>query len=172
MPVKKLTLLALFTTVSLALAAIENAFPPLVPLPGIKLGLANIATLVLLLHFSPKETLAVRLSRVLLTTFFFGQAMSLLYSLAGGLLSLVVMAAAIKLFHRKYLFLTGALGGLFHNMGQLAAAFLVTSTPGILGYFPFLALGGILTGLFTGLCAGFAEKYLAPFLPGPNSSGQ
>ncbi len=171
MPVKKLTLLALFTTVSLALAAIENAFPPLVPLPGIKLGLANIATLVLLLHFSPKETLAVLLSRVLLTTFFFGQAMSLLYSLAGGLLSLVVMAAAIKLFHRKYLFLTGALGGLFHNMGQ-PAAFLVTSTPGILGYFPFLALGGILTGLFTGLCAGFAEKYLAPFLPGPNSSGQ
>lgn len=92
MPVKKLTLLALFTTVSLALAAIENAFPPLVPLPGIKLGLANIATLVLLLHFSPKETLAVLLSRVLLTTFFFGQAMSLLYSLAGGLLSLVVLS--------------------------------------------------------------------------------
>ena len=172
MPVKKLTLLALFPPAPLPLAAIENAFPPLVPLPGIKLGLANIATLVLLLHFSPKETLAVLLSRVLLTTFFFGQAMSLLYSLAGGLLSLVVMAAAIKLFHRKYLFLTGALGGLFHNMGQLAAAFLVTSTPGILGYFPFLALGGILTGLFTGLCAGFAEKYLAPFLPGPNSSGQ
>lgn len=170
MPVKKMTLLAMFTTVSLALAAVENAFPPLAPIPGIKLGLANIATLILLRHFSPKETLAVLLSRVFLATFFFGQAMSLLYSLAGGLLSLGTMAAAVKLLQGKYPFLTGALGGLTHNTGQLLAAFLVTSTPGVLSYFPLLALGGILTGLFTGLCAGFADKYLARLFPSGRDS--
>ena len=82
MPVKKVTLLALFTTLSLAIYAIESAVPPLVPIPGIKLGLANIVTLVLLRHFSARDAALVLLARILLSALLFGQALSLLYSLA------------------------------------------------------------------------------------------
>jgi len=164
MPIKKLTLSALFTTASLAVYTIESAIPPLVPLPGVKLGLANIITLILLKHFPCRDALMVLTARILLAAFFFGQALSLAYSLAGGLLSLAVMAFSMKLLHRKNTFLTGALGGLAHNLGQLAAACAVTSSPAVLTYAPLLILSGILTGVFTGLCAGMVDKYLSRIL--------
>ena len=160
MSTKKLTTLALFTTISLAVYAIESATPPLVPIPGIKLGLANIITLILLLLFSWKEAALVLVARILLSTLLFGQAMSLLYSFAGGLCSLFLMAVVMALLQKKMTFLTGAVGGLAHNLGQLIIAYLLTSTVGVLSYLPFLMISGILTGLFTGLCAGFAGKYL------------
>lgn len=160
MSVKKLTLLALFTTISLAVYAVESAIPPLVPIPGMKLGLANIVTLLLLRHFSIRDALTVLTARILLSALLFGQALSLLYSLAGGLAALLVMAAVMNLLSKKFLFLTGAAGGLTHNVGQLLTAYVVTSTFGVFTYLPFLVLSGILTGLFTGLCAGFAGKYL------------
>ena len=159
MPVKKLTVLALFTTLSLAIYAVESAIPPLVPIPGFKLGLANIITLVLLRNASPRDAFLVLIARVLLSALLFGQALSLLYSLAGGALSLAFMMLGTKLLQKKLFFLTGALGGLAHNMGQLIMALIVTSTPGVAAYLPFLILSGILTGLFTGLCGEYAGRY-------------
>lgn len=163
MSVRKISLLALFTTLSLAVYAIESAVPPLVPIPGLKLGLANIVTLVLLRHFTARDALLVLSARILLCALLFGQALSLLYSLAGGLFSLLVMALVIKLLREHMLFLTGAMGGLSHNMGQFLIAWILTAG-GVLPYLPFLVLSGILTGLFTGLCAGFLGKYLSSFL--------
>ena len=162
MSVRKTTFLALFTTLSLAIFAVESAIPPLVPIPGIKLGLANIITLILLRHFSARDALVVLISRILLSAFLFGQALSLLYSLMGGLCSLLVMAVVMKVLQKKLVFLTGAMGGLTHNLGQLAVAFAITA--GVAAYLPFLILSGIVTGLFTGLCAGFAGKLLPSFL--------
>ena len=162
MPVRKLTALALYTTLSLTVYAVESMIPPLIPIPGIKLGLANIITLVLLRHFSVRDALLVLLARILLSALLFGQALSLLYSLAGGLFSLLVMALTMKLLQKKFLFLTGATGGLAHNIGQLLMAFAVTSAPGVFAYLPVLIPGGILTGIFTGFCAGLLGKYLSP----------
>jgi len=163
MSLRKLTTLALYTTLSLAVYAVECALPPLVPIPGIRLGLANIITLILLQHYSAKDALTVLLARILLSSFLFGQLLSLFYSLAGGLFSFLVMCLSNKLLQKKLPLLTGALGGLCHNLGQLAAALLITGTAGIFfAYLPFLALSGILTGLFTGLCAYFTGKYLIP----------
>lgn len=164
MNLKKLTTLALFTALSLMIFVLESALPPLVPIPGIKLGLANIVTLLLLRYDTEKDALMVLLARTLLSAFFFSQAMSLIYSLAGGLLSLAVMAAVNRLLNRRFLFLTSVAGGLTHNLGQLAVAYALTLVPGVLVYLPFLILGGMITGLFTGLCAHFAQKYLKPFL--------
>lgn len=164
MSLHKLTILALYTTLSLAVYAIESAIPPLIPLPGIKLGLANIITLVLLQQGSAKEALMVLAARLLLSALLFGQILSLLYSLSGGLLSFAVMYAANRLLQRKLPFLTGALGGLFHNLGQLLTAFVVTATAGVFTYSPYLAVSGILTGLFTGFCAHFTGRYLLPHL--------
>ena len=164
MSTRKLTVLALFAALALAIYSAESLLPPPIPLPGIKLGLANIITLILLRHFSARDALVVLISRILLSAFLFGQALSLLYSLMGGLCSLLVMAVVMKVLQKKLVFLTGAMGGLTHNLGQLAVAFAITRTAGVAAYLPFLILSGIVTGLFTGLCAGFAGKLLPSFL--------
>ena len=116
MSTKKLTLLAMFATISLAIYAAESAIPPLVPLPGVKLGLANVVTLILLRHFSLRDAAIVLSARIGLSALLFGQALSLLYSLAGGVLSLLVMALVMKLLCKRMVFLTGAMGGLAHNI--------------------------------------------------------
>lgn len=160
MRTRNLTALGLYTTLSLAVYAAESALPPLAPIPGFKLGLANIVTLILLKRASFKDAAMVLTVRILLSTLLFGQAMSLLYSLAGGFCSLLVMSLVNRLLAKKLLPLTGAMGGLSHNAGQLVAAFLITATPGVLAYLPLLLPAGILTGLFTGLCAQLAARYL------------
>jgi len=160
--IRKLTTLAMFTTLALIIYTVECAIPPLVPIPGIKLGLANIITLVTLQLYSPKDTFLVLLVRILLSTLLFGQAMSLMYSLAGGFLCFIAMYFINRLLQKKFLFLTGIIGALFHNIGQLTVAYLITTVPGVLAYLPFLLLSGIITGLFTGLCAHFTLRYLLP----------
>ena len=160
MNLKKLTTLALFTTLALGIYAVESLLPPLVPIPGVKLGLANIITLVLLRDFSVKDASLVLLARILLSAFIFGQALSLLYSLAGGFLCLPVMYLTNRLFKGHYLFLTGIAGAITHNLAQLLVAYLITQVPGVIAYLPVLLPAGILTGLFTGLCAQLIRKYL------------
>lgn len=164
MSVKKLTSLAMYTVLSLAIYAAESAIPPLIPIPGIKLGLANIITLILLQHYTLKETLLVLLCRILLSSLLFGQAMSFVYSLLGGCFSMLAMLLLNRLLRKKWLPLTGAAGGLTHNLGQLLAAYAFTATPGVLAYLPFLVLSGIVTGIFTGLAACFADRYLLSHL--------
>ena len=163
-PLRKLTLLALFTALSLAIYAAESAIPPLIPLPGIKLGLANIITLILLRHGTAKDAFFVLVARILLSALLFGQVLSLLYSFIGGCLSFCIMYISNRLLYKKFPFLTGALGGLFHNLGQLLTAFVITSSAGVFAYTPYLVISGILTGLFTGLCACFASRYLLPHI--------
>lgn len=162
MNTKKLTVLGLYATLSLAIYAAESTLPPLAPIPGFKLGLSNIITIILLRRYSFRDTVLVVTVRILLSTMLFGQLLSLLYSFAGGAFSLLVMYAVSRLLQKKLPPLTGAMGGLAHNAGQLLVAFLVTSTPGILAYLPLLLPAGILTGLFTGLCAWLADRYLPP----------
>ena len=164
MSLQKLTTLALYTTLSLAIYAVESAISPLIPLPGVKLGLANIITLILLQRYTAKDAFLVLIARMLLSAFLFGQVLSLLYSLAGGILSFAVMYPANRLLQKKLPFLTGALGGLFHNIGQILIAFVITAAAGVFAYLPYLAISGILTGLFTGLCAHFAGRYLLSHL--------
>lgn len=162
MSIRKLTTLAMFTTLAMIIFTVESAIPPLVPIPGIKLGLSNIITLVVLCRFTTKDTLLVLLARILLSSLLFGQAMSLLYSLAGGICCFLAMTLLHRILHQKFLFLISIIGAIFHNLGQLTVAYLVTAVPGVLSYLPFLLLSGIITGLFTGLCAQFTLQYLLP----------
>lgn len=164
MKTKKLVSLALFTALALILSLLESAFPPLAPIPGIKLGLANIITLILLLNFKPAETFCVLLARILLSAAFAGQAMSLLYSLAGGILCFGSMWFVNKLLKKHYIFLTSVVGSCFHNIGQILIAILLTKTLGVIAYLPVLLVSGILTGLFTGLCAFYSQRYLKPLI--------
>lgn len=170
MKINRLTTLAMFTTLALIIFTIESMIPPLVPIPGIKLGLANMITLVLLHNYSAKDAFLVLFMRILLSSFFFGQALSLLYSLAGGCLCFVAMVLLHRILGGHFQYLTSMFGALFHNLGQLAIALLITEVSGVLVYLPFLLLSGLITGLFTGLCAHLIQRYLLPLTSGSRSA--
>lgn len=161
---KKLTTLSLLTALSLIIFLIESAIPPLVPIAGIKLGLANIITLTVLLNFSAKDAIMVTISRILLGTFFTGSFMSLIYSFLGGALSLLTMILVNQFLSEKYIYLTSILGAISHNIGQITAAIILTSTPYVITYLPILMISGIVTGTFTGLCAYFTNRHLTNFI--------
>lgn len=164
MRTKKITTLALFTVIALTIFIVESLIPALVPIPGIKLGLANIITLILLLNYKSSDALIVLLARIFLSAVFAGQTMSLLYSLCGGLCCFGAMYLLNRFLSGHFIFITSMFGALFHNAGQLLVAYFITRTLGLMAYIPFLVLSGILTGLFTGLCAHYAQKYLMPHI--------
>ena len=159
--VKKLTTLALFTTIALTIFLLESMIPPLAPIPGVRVGLANIVTLILLVNGTWKDALVVLIMRILLGSIFAGQMMSFFYSLAGGLACLLIMALFHHFLGAKLLWFTSILGAIAHNTGQIAVAAAVLSSGYVFYYYPYLILSGILTGLFTGLAA----FYLTPRLP-------
>lgn len=161
--VRKLTALALLTTIALTIFVIENAIPALVPIPGVKLGLANIVTLFILRRMKFRDAAAVLLVRIVLATIIAGQAVSFLYSICGGVLCLLVMGLINKLLQGHGIFITSVFGAIAHNFGQILAAYIVLQMSGILAYIPILMISAIVTGLFTGLVAFFADKYIPRF---------
>lgn len=164
MKIKKLTTLAMLTALSLIIFLIEASIPPIVPIAGVKMGLANIITLTVLMNFSAKDAFMVCMTRIFLGTFLTGSLMSLIYSLLGAIISLIAMIAVNKFLHGKYIFLTSIIGAIFHNIGQIIAAIALTSTPYVVSYLPILMISGIITGTFTGLCAYFSNRYLSRFI--------
>jgi len=152
--VKRLTTLALLTTIALTIFVVESA------IPGVKLGLANIVTLFVLKRYKFSDAAIVLAMRIILATIFTGQAVSFIYSVSGGFLCLIVMAAVNKLLRGQYIFLTGILGAVSHNAGQILAAFFILRLSGIFAYMPFLVISGVITGLFTGLVCFFADRYI------------
>lgn len=165
MRIRKLALCALLTAIALTIFVVEAQFPLPVPVPGLKLGLSNIVTLFALAVFGWKEALAIVLVRIFLGNLITGQMMSLLYSLAGGLLSFACMALFLRILKQNQLWVAGVLGGMTHNLGQMAVAVAVTQTPALLVYLPVLLLCGIVTGTLTGLCAHLLYQKLRRFFP-------
>ncbi len=157
---KRLAVLSMFTVIALTIFAVENMIPVPVPIPGIKLGLANIVTLIVLRNYRAADAFAVLFARILLSALFSGQMMTLIY----GLFCFLVMCAANRFLDGRFLPLTSILGALAHNAGQLTAAYLIVRSTGILAYLPFLTLSSVITGLFTGLCAHYAQRYLLPHI--------
>ena len=155
MDVKRLTKLALLTAVALILFVVEAQIPAPVPIPGVKLGLANIVTVYAMFRFGPRDTLLVLLTRVVLGSVFAGSVMTLWFSLAGGLLCWTAMAALRNILTERQLWVCGILGAMCHNLGQMAVCLAVYRSWAVAVYLPVLLLSGIVTGLFTGLTAQF-----------------
>ncbi len=150
---KQLTTMAMLTAIALAIHVAEAQIPAPVPIPGVKLGLANIVTVYAVFTIGPGPALMILVARILLGSLFAGQAVSLLYSLAGGLLCFVVMLLLKKILTRKQIWVASVIGAIFHNIGQILVAIVVTGTPTIVSYLPVLLLSGIAAGLFTGFAA-------------------
>jgi heptaprenyl diphosphate synthase len=149
----RLTRGALLTAAALTIFLVEMMIPPIVPIPGVKLGLANIITLVAMMLIGPVDTLLILLARILLGGMFSGQIMSILYSFSGGMLCYLTMLLLRKHIALSQIWAMSIVGAIAHNIGQIAMAILVTRTWELILYLPVLMVSGILTGLFTGLAA-------------------
>ena len=153
MRTKKLTELALLATIALTIFLVELRIPNPIPIPGVKLGLANIVTVYAVYRYRPGEVLLLVLTRIILGAVFGGNLMALLYSLSGGLLCLAGVLLLCRVIPAELLWTVSILGAVLHNIGQIGAALLITGTPGIVAYLPFLLVSGCCAGAFTGLCA-------------------
>lgn len=157
---KKLALMAVLTAIALTIFMIESQIPAPVPIPGVKLGLANIITLTTMLILGRKEAGAVLAVRVLMGAVFAGSPSSLLYSAMGGLFAYIVMCILVGIIPEKRLWALSALSAVAHNAGQLLACVLVVKTPGVFVYAPALIVSGVITGAFTGWGAMYLVRAL------------
>ena len=155
MKTKKMTLLALLSAIALTIFMVEAQIPALVPIPGVKMGLANIVTVFAVFALGPKDGAAVLFVRIFLGAVFAGNFSTILYSAAGGACAIGVTILLKKILTDKQLWVAGSLGAVAHSIGQMAMAILLTGTPGLIVYLPVMIVISILTGCFTGLCAQF-----------------
>ena len=152
---KRLALCAVLAAVALTIFVAESQIPPVVPMPGVKLGLANIVTLVAMVLLGRRDALAVLAVRLILGAAFTGGFSAFMFSAVGGLFAYIVMAALVGVFPEKMLWVVSVLAALAHNAGQILVAVFVTGTPGIAVYMLILAASGVVTGAFTGLAGMF-----------------
>ena len=158
---KRLVLLAMLTAVAMILSYVESLLPS-VGIPGVKMGLANIAVIFALFRFGWKEAAALSLVRVVLVSLLFGSVGAMLYSLAGAVLSLAVMALLRRIDRFSTVGISVA-GGVAHNAGQILMAMLILQTKQLLGYLPVLAVSGIAGGVLTGLAAALLIRRIPEF---------
>ena len=155
MKTKKLTLLALLTAIALTIFMVEAQIPALVPIPGVKLGLANIVTVFTVFTIGAGEGVAVLFVRIFLGAVFAGNFSTIFYSVAGGACAIGVTILLRKILTEKQLWIAGCLGAIAHSIGQMAMAMFLLGTPSIILYLPVMIAISIVTGIFTGLCAQF-----------------
>lgn len=153
MKTKRIALLGLLTAIALTIFMIEAQIPAVVPIPGVKLGLSNIVTVFTVFTLGPWDGVAVLACRIFLGAVFAGNFSTILYSAAGGFLSILVTMGLRKVLKENQIWAAGCLGAIAHSVGQMIAAIAITCTPGLLIYLPVLVIISIFTGLFTGFCA-------------------
>lgn len=154
---RKIALLSMCACLAMLLSFVESRIPPLTAIPGIKMGLANIAVMFTLYKLGTREAMAVSAVRVVLIALLFGSAVSFLYSLAGAVLSFAVML----LMRRLRLFSevgVSVAGGVCHNIGQIVMACILLETNVIVYYLPFLLLSGTISGVLIGITSALLIK--------------
>ncbi|MBR2122406.1 MAG: Gx transporter family protein [Lachnospiraceae bacterium] len=158
-PAEKAAKGAVFTALALILSYVESLIPFSFAIPGIKPGFANLAVMILLYISSPWEAFAVNILRILLQGFLFGNLFGILYSLAGGIFSFLIMIAVKR---TGQFTVTGVsiAGGAAHNIAQLIVASLIVSDPKILSFMPVLTAAGATSGLLTGIIASVVVRRL------------
>lgn len=154
---QQVALTGMFVALAFVLSYIENIIPISIGIPGVKLGLANLVVMVALYTLGYRDALFLSIIRIVLVGFTFGSLASMMYSLAGGLLSFLVMVLAKK---SEKLSISGVsvLGGVSHNLGQLLIAMLLVENGKLFFYFPVLCLSGTVAGIGIGLLAAMVTK--------------
>ena len=156
---KKIARYALLVALAIVLSWLESLVPLSVAVPGVKLGLTNLVVIFALYRMSAGDALAISLVRVLLVSFTFGNAYAFAYSLAGALLSFVVMWGLKRIGTFSTIGVSVA-GGVGHNLGQILIAAIVLENSGIFYYFPALLISGTVAGVCIGVVGGILVKRL------------
>ena len=154
---RKLTVLAMTLSFALILSFVESRIPALVAIPGVKAGLANIAVIFALYKLGAREAVVVSLLRVMIVSMLFGSVASLIYSVAGAVLSLSIMILLKRLTPLSEVTVS-VFGGVMHNVGQIIAASLMLSTNVVVYYLPFLLISGTLAGIAIGVASALLIK--------------
>ena len=162
---RRVALYGMLIALAFIFSYVESMFPMPVPVPGVKVGLANLVNVVGLYTVGVAGTAAVSLVRIVLVGFTFSNVFSMIYSLSGGILSLLVMVLARKCGAFSKIGVS-ILGGIFHNIGQLTVAAFVTKTAGVFTYFPMLLVAGVVTGAVIGLLGGMIVERITPVVGG------
>ncbi len=149
---KKTAYLGLFLALALICSYVESLFPFSFGIPGMKLGLTNIVVIMMLYRMGVRSALTVSVLRIFLAGLLFGNLFSILYSLAGGLLSFVCMLA-LKKSGKCRIVSVSVVGGATHNLGQIFMAAAVVENRSLLYYYPVMLLAGVLTGGLIGIAA-------------------
>ena len=147
----------MFTLVALGLSYLEGLIPPLTSIPGIKLGLANLAVIFALYKFGVKSAFVVSLMRVFISFLLFGSVLSLAYSFSGALFSIMVMAIMKKSGKFSEIGVSVA-GATAHNIAQILVAVLIFSVSEILYYLPVLMISAVISGIFIGITGAVAVR--------------
>lgn len=157
MNTRKIAYLGLLIALAFVFSYVEFLIPIHFGVPGAKLGLANLVIVVALYTLNDRDVFLLSVIRIVLVGFTFGSMASMLYSLAGGIMSFAVMVAAKR---TKLLALTGVsvLGGVFHNIGQIFVAIWVLRTASLVYYLPVLLLAGSLSGVAIGVLGAMVTK--------------
>lgn len=153
----RITILGMMVAVAMIFSYIETFIPINLAIPGIKLGLANIVTMIVLVEMGFKDAVIVSLIRVCLSSLLFGNISVMIYSLAGAAFSIIIM----KLIETTKIFgVTGIsiCGGVAHNMGQLILAAVIMENQTIMGYAPVLLISGTVAGIIIGLIASIISR--------------
>lgn len=164
MKTKHVATFGMLIALAFILSYIESLIPVPIPIPGIKLGLANLVVLVALYSMGMKEALILSMLRIVLVGFTFGSIQTMLFSFAGGIISLLLMAIFRK---NKNFSMTGIsiLGGCGHNIGQILVAMLVVQNLNLVYYLPILMISGLFTGAVIGLVGALIVRSLKKFHP-------
>jgi heptaprenyl diphosphate synthase len=149
--------MAFIIAFAMILSFLESRIPAFVAIPGVKVGLANIAVIFTLYKLGVKEAITVSIIRVLMIAMLFGSAVSLIYSVCGAILSLASMILLKKLTPLTEVAIS-VTGGVMHNVGQIAAASFMLSTNVVVYYLPFLLVSGTIAGIVVGIASAILIK--------------
>lgn len=159
---KKMVFLSLLVSIALVIYIVEAQIPVL--FPGIKLGLANAVSLAALIMLGWKEALLIMFLRTLLGSMFGGSMSAFMFSIAGGLLSNIIMIFLYKYLRNSMsLWTISICGAVFHNIGQLLVASFVVQDFRIYIYLPVLLVSAVIAGYFIGICTKFLTNHLNKF---------
>ncbi|MBS7061774.1 MAG: Gx transporter family protein [Eubacterium sp.] len=154
---KKIALCGVLTALAMIFSYIESVIPVPIPVPGIKLGVANIAVITILYVLGVKEAIVINLLRIVLTSLLFGNVNSFLFSISGATLSLTIMIIMKKLDFFSCIGVS-VCGGVMHNIGQIIAAVFIMGSEAIVFYLPVLIVSGVFTGVVIGVVSGIVAK--------------
>lgn len=159
---RKAALYGILIALAMVMSFIESLIPIPFPVPGVKIGLANLVTIVGLYLVGIPGTICVTVLRIVLIGFSFGNPYSMIYGLSGSFLSLLVMAFA-KRYHLFSYVGISILGGVFHNIGQMVFACFIVQTMGVFIYLPTLLFAGCIAGAVIGILGGIMIERLTNF---------